>query len=300
MVSSISVILPLGGMIILVNGKIRPTDGKDRDFSQVFILEKKSTAINEYYVIKCDMLQALEVPEEEQEEATEISEESPAVEKTTEPSSPQPEAKEEPERVQTFIPTFAETPVEPAPFEEHPVASTITPVEGPATDATAAPVEVAAPATPAMPAMPATPAVPAAPTEAEAQPTEEVKTETVEMAAAAEAVEVPAKEEPAPEAAKEQPEKAAEPAPAPATMEKKPKKVVSHAVKSSRASQLSRRHEPKRDTKSDDGFTVVESRFTTKSKNSGSTLFVSFHDVSVNREALRQVFKVPAQWVGED
>ena len=94
--------------------------------------------------------------------------------------------------------------------------------------------------------------------------------------------------------------KAAEPAPAPATMEKKPKKVVSHAVKSSRASQLSRRHEPKRDTKSDDGFTVVESRFTTKSKNSGSTLFVSFHDVSVNREALRQVFKVPAQWVGED
>lgn len=105
-------------MIILVNGKIRPADGKDRDFSQVFILEKKSTAISEYYVIKCDMLQALEVPEVEQEEVAELAEESPAQpEKVEEQPAPQPEVKEEPERVQAFIPTFAEAPVEPAPSE---------------------------------------------------------------------------------------------------------------------------------------------------------------------------------------
>ena len=85
----------------------------------------------------------------------------------------------------------------------------------------------------------------------------------------------------------------------PMQKEKKPKKAVNHAVRSNRASQLSRRHEPKRETKTDDGFTVVESRFTAKNKNSESTLFVSFRDPSVNREALRQVFRVGARRASE-
>ena len=85
----------------------------------------------------------------------------------------------------------------------------------------------------------------------------------------------------------------------PMQKEKKPKKAVNHAVRGNRASQLSRRHEPKRETKTDDGFTVVESRFTAKNKNSESTLFVSFRDPSVNREALRQVFRVRARRASE-
>ena len=283
-------------MIILVNGKIRPADGKDRDFSQVFILEKKSTAISEYYVIKCDMLQALEVPEVEQEEAAEIAEESPAQpEKVEEQPAPQPEVKEEPERVQAFIPTFAEAPVEPAPSEEQPIAPTPTPVEPaaevpvepvaevplePAAEVLAQPVEPVEPEEPVEPVEPEEPeepeepAAPAAP----AAPVEEVK----EKEEKKEEKEVPAEK------------KAEEPA-----AEKKPKKAVNHAVRSNRASQLSRRHEPKRETKTDDGFTVVESRFTAKNKNSESTLFVSFRDPSVNREALRQVFRVRARRASE-
>ena len=271
-------------MIILVNGKIRPADGKDRDFSQVFILEKKSTAISEYYVIKCDMLQALEVPEVEQEEVAELAVESPAQpKKVEEQPAPQPEVKEEPERVQAFIPTFAEAPVEPAPSEEQPIAPTPTPVEPaaeapvepvaevpvvPAAEVPAQPVEPEEFEEPEEPAALAAPAAPAAPT----APVEEVKEEK----------EVPAEK------------KAEEPA-----AEKKPKKAVNHAVRSNRASQLSRRHEPKRETKTDDGFTVVESRFTAKNKNSESTLFVSFRDPSVNREALRQVFRVGARRASE-
>ena len=285
------VVSPLGGMIILVNGKIRPADGKDRDFSQVFILEKKSTAISEYYVIKCDMLQALEVPEVEQEEVAELAVESPAQpKKVEEQPAPQPEVKEEPERVQAFIPTFAEAPVEPAPSEEQPIAPTPTPVEPaaeapvepvaevpvvPAAEVPAQPVEPEEFEEPEEPAALAAPAAPAAPT----APVEEVKEEKEEKK---EEKEVPAEK------------KAEEPA-----AEKKPKKAVNHAVRSNRASQLSRRHEPKRETKTDDGFTVVESRFTAKNKNSESTLFVSFRDPSVNREALRQVFRVGARRASE-
>lgn len=152
--------------------------------------------------------------------------------------------------------------------------------EAPVEPVAEVPVEPAA-EVPAQPEEPEEPEEPVEPEEpaAPAAPVEEVKEEKEEKK---EEKEVPAEK------------KAEEPA-----AEKKPKKAVNHAVRSNRASQLSRRHEPKRETKTDDGFTVVESRFTAKNKNSESTLFVSFRDPSVNREALRQVFRVRARRASE-
>ena len=264
---------PIGGMIILVSGQMRPSDNKERNFSQVFVLEKKMSAANEFYVIKRDMLQALEVPELEQEVIEEI-EETPIEEEEV---AAEPEEVIEEKEAPAFTP---EVPVELEVVEEVPVVV-------PAAEVSAEPEPEAQPEVqPA--AEPVEPEVTAeAQPEAESvEPVEPVLEQhshyclsAVEAQPVAEVV-IKA-EEPAAEAA-----------------DKKAKKPVSHAYRN-RANQFTRRHEVKREEpkKSDDDFVVVKSRYTAKTSNHGSTLYVKFSDASVNKESLIQVFKVGVEGV---
>ena len=48
--------------MILVSGQICLSDSKERNFSQVFALDKKKGISGEYYVIKYDMLHIMRSP----------------------------------------------------------------------------------------------------------------------------------------------------------------------------------------------------------------------------------------------
>ena len=126
---------------------------------------------------------------------------------------------------------------------------------------------------------------------AEAQPEAE-SVEPVEPVESAEPVAVAVEAQPVAEVVIKAEEPAAEAA------DKKAKKPVSHAYRN-RANQFTRRHEVKREEpkKSDDDFVVVKSRYTAKTSNHGSTLYVKFSDASVNKESLIQVFKVGVEGV---
>ena len=124
----------------------------------------------------------------------------------------------------------------------------------------------------------------------EAEPVEPV--EPVEVVESVEPVAVAVEAQPVAEVVIKAEEPAAEAA------DKKAKKPVSHAYRN-RANQFTRRHEVKREEpkKSDDDFVVVKSRYTAKTSNHGSTLYVKFSDASVNKESLIQVFKVGVEGV---
>ena len=86
----------LEGMIILVSGQICLSDSKERNFSQVFALDKKKGISGEYYVIKHDMLHIMEIPEVVQEFVEEIVEEEVSEEAPEEIPKEIPEEKVEP------------------------------------------------------------------------------------------------------------------------------------------------------------------------------------------------------------
>ena len=65
-------------MIILVSGQMVLSDKKERFFSQCFLLAKKSEAGKEFYVIKYDILQLMDLPEVDQYVEIEVEDEEPA------------------------------------------------------------------------------------------------------------------------------------------------------------------------------------------------------------------------------
>ena len=265
-------------MHILVSGQICLNDERERSFSQTFLLDKKTSPVGDFYVIKHDMLHLMELPEMTQEIVEEIVEEVPVESEkvadepaeTVDASATVAEELEKPaepaQPVPSFIPTFSSEPV--VEKEVEPVAEK--PVE-PEEKEEEKPVEPA-------------------------EPVAEKKEEPMEPATMTEPELVPEltkpeeKKEPVTEKKEEKPVET----PKKKEEEKKDRKPRSYNGLFQHARRPANRRvvEKKPEEKKEEEFVVVKSRFTKKSSTCGSTVRVHFHSDSVNEEALLQLFKV--------
>lgn len=327
-------------MIILVSGQMVLSDKKERFFSQCFLLAKKSEAGKEFYVIKYDILQLMDLPEVDQYVEIEVEDEEPA-----EPAQPaQPAQPVQPvQPVQPYITSFnsesAESESATASSQSEQAEESTQSAEAAEEPASSADngkaVDLEKPADLSEPSLPAESAedqlaesepsdaseqstespeqsVPASESTQSPQPAEPLPVESAEPVEAAKSVESAEPEPSEPVKAEDEAKPKAEERQAkPAVVETKtkseePAKTTQRPVRQPMRHEQSvsgRRYERRpyhypynrrpveRD---DDDFVTVKSRFLNKRNTAvGSSLYVKYHDHSVNRDSLLRVFKVP-------
>ena len=261
----------------MVSGQVYLCNERERNFSQMFLLNKKTGPRGDFYVIKYDMLHLMEVPEVTQEIVEEIVEEVPVEAPVEVPAKPV-EAPAKP----------VEEPVKPEPVQE-------------------AEKEVEKVAVEEVEKKPEVPVfIPSFATEPTAQ--QPVPTTEQELVAEILKTEKPV-EKPVEKLVEKPVEKRVvkkeEAAPAKPVLAKKPEErknrnysnLFPHSRRAPNRHFAERKAEEKKAEEKEEGFVVVKSRFTKKSTTCGSTVRVHFRSDSVNEEALLQLFKVG---VGKD
>ena len=275
----------------MVSGQVYLCNERERNFSQMFLLNKKTGPRGDFYVIKYDMLHLMELPEVTQEIVEEIVEEVP-VEAPVKP---------------------VEVPVKPVEVPAKPVEVPVKPVEEPVK---AEPVEEAekevekevveeAEKKPEVPVFISSFAT--EPTAQQPVPTteQELVAEILKAEKPAEKPEEKPAEKPAEKPVEKRVVKTEEPVPAKPALAKKSeeKKGRNYSNLFPHSRRMPNRHAPERKSEEkkleekEEGFVVVKSRFTKKSTTCGSTVRIHFRSDSVNEEALLQLFKVG---IGED